>query len=74
MRRTCKTFAALSVVLGACMINEQVTHLNVFGLLGGSPLYPQIREETPFAGSLRGIYRRGCIWRDVNTSIHMVMV
>jgi hypothetical protein len=44
VRRALKAFAVLTVVLGCCMINEQVTHLNIFGLLGGVPLDPQIRD------------------------------
>jgi hypothetical protein len=46
--RTLKAFAAITVVSSCCMINEQVTHQNVFGLLGGVPLFPQVRE-----GSIR---------------------
>jgi hypothetical protein len=36
MRRTIKTLAAICVILGVCMLNEQISHINVFGLLGGA--------------------------------------
>ena len=36
--------AAVTVVMGVCMINEQITHQNIFGLLGGLSTTPQIRE------------------------------
>jgi hypothetical protein len=43
-RRAIKALVAVAVVMSVCMINEQITHRNVFGLLGGAPLTPQIRE------------------------------
>jgi hypothetical protein len=39
-----KALAAVAVVMGLCMINEQITHKNIFGLFGGAPITPQIRE------------------------------
>jgi len=33
--RTLKVFAAICVIMGPCMLNEQITGRNVFGLLGG---------------------------------------
>jgi hypothetical protein len=44
VRRTIKTLAVVTVIMGVCMVNEQVTHRNVFGLLGGISAIPQIRE------------------------------
>ncbi len=44
VRRAIKALAAVTVVMGICMINEQVTHQNIFGLFGGAPLTPQIRD------------------------------
>ena len=44
VRRTIKVLAALAVVMGICMTNEQITHQNIFGYLGGLPITPQIRE------------------------------
>lgn len=44
VRRTIKVLAALAVVMGICMTNEQITHQNIFGYLGGIPITPQIRE------------------------------
>jgi len=39
-----KALAAVAVVMGLCMINEQITHWNVFGMLNGGPTVPQIRD------------------------------
>src|SRR5579864_4305230 len=39
-----KALAAVAVVMGLCMINEQITHKNIFGLFGGAPITPQIRD------------------------------
>ena len=44
VRRAIKVLAAVTVVMGVCMINEQITHQNIFGLLGGLSITPQIRE------------------------------
>ena len=35
IKRTIKAFAVICVLMGACMINEQVTRRNIFGILGG---------------------------------------
>src|SRR5260370_20893233 len=37
-------FAVLAVIVAICMVNEQLTRQNVFGLLGGVPSVPEIRE------------------------------
>jgi hypothetical protein len=37
VRQAMKAFAIIAVLLAACMINEQLTHKNIFGLLGGLP-------------------------------------
>ena len=39
-----KVFAAVCLVSGLCMINERITGRNIFGYLGGVPLYPAIRD------------------------------
>lgn len=44
VRLTLKVFACLTVILGVCMINEQITHQNIFGLLGGVEVVPQVRD------------------------------
>lgn len=44
IRRTVKTFAVICAIQGACMINEQISHINIFGLLGGIPLQVTIRD------------------------------
>jgi hypothetical protein len=56
VRRTIKVLAAVTVVMGLCMINEQITHQNVFGLLGGVSLAPQIREGKLRAQGAFGVY------------------
>jgi hypothetical protein len=42
--RAIKCFAFLAVVLAACMVREQLTGLNVFGLLGGVNVISEVRE------------------------------
>ena len=44
VRRAIKVFAVIALVSSFCMINEQITGKNIFGMLGGVPLYPQIRN------------------------------
>jgi hypothetical protein len=39
-----KALAAVAVVMGVCMLVEQITHWNVFGLLNGGPTLPSIRD------------------------------
>jgi hypothetical protein len=48
IQRTIKVFALICMFLGVCMINEQMTHQNIFGLLGGTAGTIQGR-----AGSIR---------------------
>jgi hypothetical protein len=57
VRRTIKTLAAICVILGACMINEQISHINVFGLLGGISRQVTVRE-----GTIRSSGTLGCIY------------
>jgi hypothetical protein len=38
VRRTIKVFAVIATVLALCMINEQITRQNIFGLLGSVPI------------------------------------
>ena len=56
MQRTIKTLAIVCAILGACMINEQINHINVFGLLGGIDKIPVFRD-----GRLRAGATLGCI-------------
>jgi hypothetical protein len=56
VRRTLKAFAAICLVVGICMLNEQVTHRNVFGLLGGAPLESAIRDGKIRAQGAFGVY------------------
>ena len=51
-----KVFAAVCLVSGLCMINEHITGRNIFGYLGGVPLYPAIRDGKLRAQAAFGIY------------------
>lgn len=44
VRCAIKVMAGVAVVVGLCMINEQITRRNIFGLLGGSALYVPTRD------------------------------
>lgn len=44
VQRAIKVLAVIAVVQALCMINEQLTHRNVFGLLGGSPVKVSARD------------------------------
>lgn len=56
IRRTIKVMAAICVIQGACMINEQISHVNVFGYLGGMGTWVTIRD-----GQVRSQGAIGCI-------------
>jgi hypothetical protein len=43
-KRAIKVLAVVAMVLAACMMNEQLTHKNVFGLLGGTLVNVPVRE------------------------------
>jgi hypothetical protein len=57
IRRTVKALAIVCVIQGACMINEQITHVNVFGYLGGMPLAVTVRD-----GHIRSAGVMGCLY------------
>jgi hypothetical protein len=46
LRRTIKVFAVICAIHGVCMINEQITGVNVFNLIGGvnTPVETTIRD------------------------------
>lgn len=44
IRRAIKCFAVLAGVMAICMIREQITGQNIFGLLGGVRLESEVRE------------------------------
>jgi hypothetical protein len=48
VRRTIKTAALVAILMGVCMLNEQRTGMNVFGLLGGVRAFSEVRN-----GSIR---------------------
>ncbi len=56
VRLTIKALIAVTVVMGVCMINEQITHRNVFGLLGGLSITPQIRDGKLRSQGAFGVY------------------
>lgn len=58
--RTVKVMAVICAIQGACMINEQVSRINLFGLLGGVPLAVTIRD-----GKIRSEGVMGCIYAGV---------
>ena len=49
-----KTLAVLAVILGACMLNEHIHHVNVFGYLGGAPITPAVRDGRTRAQAIFG--------------------
>ena len=44
VRRTIKTLAVICVIQGVCMLNEQISHVNVFGYVGGFGPWLTIRD------------------------------
>lgn len=56
VRRTVKVLAVICAIHGACMINEQVTGVNVFNLVGGADLSaePIIRDGVLRSSGLMG--------------------
>lgn len=57
MRRTIKTLAAVCMILGVCMTNEWVSHINVFGLVGGIAREVVVRD-----GHIRSTGTLGCLY------------
>jgi hypothetical protein len=54
--RTVKTLAVVCIIQGVCMLNEQISHFNVFGYVGGLGPGLTIRE-----GKIRSEGVLGCI-------------
>ena len=54
IRRAVKVLAAVCVIQGICMINEQITHINIFGLLGGVQLQTEFRSGRYRSGGVLG--------------------
>lgn len=42
--RVIKTFTFIAVVIAIAMVEEHFTHRSIFGLLGGVPLYDEVRD------------------------------
>ena len=56
VRRTIKTLAVICIIQGVCMLNEQISHVNVFGYIGGFGPWLTIRD-----GKIRSQGVLGCI-------------
>jgi hypothetical protein len=57
VRRTIKTLAIICAILGVCMLNEQISHINIFDLLGGLTTYIQFKNgHVRSQGTLGSIY------------------
>jgi hypothetical protein len=56
VRRTIKTLAVVCIIQGVCMLNEQISHVNVFGYVGGLGPWLTIRD-----GKIRSEGVLGCI-------------
>lgn len=56
VRRTIKALAVICAINGLCMLNEQINHINVFGLLGGILAEVRVRD-----GHIRSEGVMGCI-------------
>ena len=52
VKRAIKALAAVSMVMSVCMINEQITHQNIFGLLGPRNHSANKGWKAPFARRL----------------------
>jgi hypothetical protein len=59
LRRTLKTLAVICVVLGVCMVFEQVGHRNVFGYLGGPSVDVVVRNGHIRSGATLGCLHAG---------------
>ncbi len=57
IRRTIKVLAAICTINGVCMINEWISHVNVFGLMGGILLAVTVRD-----GHIRSSGVLGCLY------------
>ena len=44
VHRVINLFAIIAAIMALCMLNEQLTHLNIFGLLGGVRRVPEVRD------------------------------
>ncbi len=57
MKRTISVLAVIFTILGVCMINEQMTHVNIFGYLGGTSVAVTVRD-----GKIRSEGVMGCLY------------
>ena len=60
IRTTLKVLAVVCLVQGLCMLNEQITHVNVFGYIGANSLGVTVRD-----GKIRSEGVMGCIYAGV---------
>ena len=54
--RACRVFALIAMIMAGCMLNEQITHKNVFGFVGGELLTPQMRGNEVRSQAAFGVY------------------
>ena len=59
VRRAIKSLAAICAIQGVCMINERISHFNVFGLLGGIDTAVTIRDWRVRAAGVMGCLYAG---------------
>lgn len=57
IKQTIKVLAAVCLILGVCMINEKISQINVFGLVGGVSLAVTVRD-----GHIRSGATLGCLY------------
>jgi hypothetical protein len=58
IRRTVATLAVICAIQGVCMVSEQITHVNVFGYLGGHTVIT-IRDGKPRSEGVMGCLYAG---------------
>jgi hypothetical protein len=83
VRRTVKTLAVVCAILGLCMLNEQINHVNIFELLGKLPPAIQfknghIRSQgtlgSLYAGAFSGVIIPLFIWLWRDRKSRMVVI
>ncbi len=68
VRRTIEVLAVVCLIQGVCMTNEQITHRNIFGYLGGMPLTVTVRD-----GKIRSEGVMGCLYAGVFAGVSIPM-
>ena len=79
-----KTLAIVCAILGICMINEQISHINVFGYMGGIDKVPVFRDGHLRAGATLGCIPAGAfsgvliplfiwLWKEKNSRVSAIV-